>query len=167
MSDDDVLALLNTTPTLDGVRSDRLRTDPEVADDVRHAWGGAGGRAELDALALARDAVQRAVVEGLTDGTLDEVLGGTCRRPVLTPEGLSWQLESASDHASAMRFLMAWTDLQQRLPGRLRSCDNEECSLFLLDRSKGNRGRWCSMTTCGNRMKARRHQQRAREQHQT
>ncbi|WP_412973700.1 CGNR zinc finger domain-containing protein [Mycolicibacterium setense] len=34
--------------------------------------------------------------------------------------------------------------------------------MFLIDRSKRNTARWCSMATCGNRMKARRHHQRAR-----
>ena len=36
------------------------------------------------------------------------------------------------------------------------------CALFLLDRSKPNTARWCSMAVCGNRMKARRHYERAR-----
>jgi predicted RNA-binding Zn ribbon-like protein len=47
-------------------------------------------------------------------------------------------------------------------PGRLPPCANEECRLFLIDRSKANAARWCSMAVCGNRMKARRHYQRSR-----
>jgi predicted RNA-binding Zn ribbon-like protein len=46
--------------------------------------------------------------------------------------------------------------------GRLRPCANDECRLFLIDRSKANAVRWCSMALCGNRMKARRHYQRGR-----
>jgi len=34
--------------------------------------------------------------------------------------------------------------------------------LFLIDRSKANAARWCSMAVCGNRMKARRHYHRSR-----
>ncbi|MEU1163642.1 CGNR zinc finger domain-containing protein [Streptomyces sp. NPDC005921] len=49
------------------------------------------------------------------------------------------------------------------MPGRLRPCANPECRLFLLDRSKGNSARWCSMAVCGNRMKARRHYRRTRD----
>ena len=45
-------------------------------------------------------------------------------------------------------------------PGRLRPCANDECRLFLIDHSKANAARWCSMAVCGNRMKARRHYQR-------
>jgi predicted RNA-binding Zn ribbon-like protein len=44
----------------------------------------------------------------------------------------------------------------------LRPCANIECQLFLIDRSKPNTARWCSMAVCGNRMKARRHYQRGR-----
>jgi predicted RNA-binding Zn ribbon-like protein len=35
--------------------------------------------------------------------------------------------------------------------------------LFLIDRSKPNSARWCSMAICGNRLKARRHYQRSRQ----
>jgi hypothetical protein len=37
-----------------------------------------------------------------------------------------------------------------------------ECRLFLLDRSRANKARWCSMATRGNRLKARRHYERTR-----
>jgi predicted RNA-binding Zn ribbon-like protein len=37
-----------------------------------------------------------------------------------------------------------------------------ECALFLIDPSKPNTARWCSMVVCGNRMKARRHYERIR-----
>jgi predicted RNA-binding Zn ribbon-like protein len=52
--------------------------------------------------------------------------------------------------------------LTQCRPGRLRPCANDECRLFLIDRSKSNLARWCSMAVCGNRLKARRHYERAR-----
>lgn len=38
---------------------------------------------------------------------------------------------------------------------RLRQC--ERCSFLFLDKSRGRGRRWCSMATCGNRTKARRH----------
>ncbi len=165
MNDEElVLTLLNTTPTLDGARTDRLFADPVEAAVTCRAWGGIGTHAQVDALARARDLVQRAVVERSIDASLDEILATARRRPCLTPTGLTWRLEAPARSAPAMRFLIAWSDLQLRRPGRLRSCANEECSLFLLDRSTGNRGRWCAMATCGNRLKARRHQKRAREQ---
>ena len=35
--------------------------------------------------------------------------------------------------------------LAKQSPGRLRSCANDECRLFLIDHSKANTARWCSM----------------------
>ena len=63
---------------------------------------------------------------------------------------------------AATRAVIAWDTLQISSPGRLRPCANDECHLFLLDRSKPNTARWCSMAICGNRMKARRHYRRSR-----
>ncbi|NJC55654.1 CGNR zinc finger domain-containing protein [Brevibacterium marinum] len=49
-------------------------------------------------------------------------------------------------------------------PGRLRACANTECNLFLIDHSRPGTAKWCSMFTCGNRMKVRAHAQRTRQQ---
>ena len=46
-------------------------------------------------------------------------------------------------------------------PGRFRSCEHDDCTLWFLDTSKGGRRRWCSMSTCGNRAKAKRHYHRS------
>jgi predicted RNA-binding Zn ribbon-like protein len=68
----------------------------------------------------------------------------------------------APERELAVRAVLAWDALARHSPGRLRPCANDECRLFLVDRSKANGARWCSMAVCGNRMKARRHYQRAR-----
>ena len=68
----------------------------------------------------------------------------------------------APDRELAIRAILAWDALARQSPGRLRPCANDECRLFLIDRSKANAARWCSMAVCGNRMKARRHYQRSR-----
>ncbi|WP_368425552.1 CGNR zinc finger domain-containing protein [Tistlia sp.] len=41
--------------------------------------------------------------------------------------------------------------------GRIKACPGERCGWIFLDESPNNRRRWCSMATCGNRDKARRH----------
>jgi predicted RNA-binding Zn ribbon-like protein len=46
--------------------------------------------------------------------------------------------------------------------GRIRQCPGENCGWLFLDTSKGGRRRWCDMSTCGNRSKARRHYRRRR-----
>ncbi|MGB3632898.1 MAG: CGNR zinc finger domain-containing protein [Rubrobacteraceae bacterium] len=56
---------------------------------------------------------------------------------------------------SAARFL-ADAD-----PSLVKGCENPGCILFFYDTSKNHTRRWCSMATCGNRMKARMHYERA------
>lgn len=48
--------------------------------------------------------------------------------------------------------------------GCIRECDSETCSWLFVDCSRNQRRRWCDMSTCGNRAKARRHYRRRREQ---
>ncbi|HEU4977128.1 MAG TPA: CGNR zinc finger domain-containing protein [Baekduia sp.] len=45
---------------------------------------------------------------------------------------------------------------------RLRICASETCSARFFDRSPAGARRWCSMRTCGNEAKARRHRARRR-----
>jgi predicted RNA-binding Zn ribbon-like protein len=45
---------------------------------------------------------------------------------------------------------------------RIRICASDSCSARFYDRSPAGRRRWCSMATCGNEAKARRHRARSR-----
>ena len=45
---------------------------------------------------------------------------------------------------------------------RVRECGGEDCRWLFLDTSKNRSRQWCSMQSCGNRHKARRHYQRRR-----
>ena len=45
---------------------------------------------------------------------------------------------------------------------RVRICASDTCSARFYDRSPAGRRRWCSMRSCGNEAKARRHRARAR-----
>ena len=45
---------------------------------------------------------------------------------------------------------------------RIRECDAPDCNWLFLDRSRGGRRRWCDMSVCGNRAKARRYYERHR-----
>ena len=38
---------------------------------------------------------------------------------------------------------------------RLKTCENQECRWAFHDQSKNHSAKWCSMQSCGNRMKAR------------
>ena len=156
-----LLALLNSTPVVDGVPTD------DLADAARaRIWlVGAGGRgtdAELRQVRAVRQALQ-AVVRGQQPADmLAPALQDVTRVPAITDGHLTWTLSAPADHELAVRAVLAWDALARNRPGRLRPCANDECRLFLIDRSKANAARWCSMAVCGNRMKARRHHQRSR-----
>ncbi len=84
------------------------------------------------------------------------------RVPAMTVGQITWTLCVPPERERAVRAVLAWDELARQSPGRLRPCANNECRLFLIDHSKANAARWCSMAICGNRMKARRHYQRIR-----
>lgn len=43
---------------------------------------------------------------------------------------------------------------------RVKACEKSPCTLFFLDRTRGQARRWCSMTVCGNRAKQALHRSR-------
>lgn len=157
-----LLALLNSTPvTADGPVD--LLDDEDYASTLARDLGGRGTGAEIRVLREVRDQLQDAVRAGLVPAGLDDALSGVVQRPLpLTQDGLRWELHGPAPRLPAARAVIAWAALASRRPGRLRACGNDECRLFLIDHTKGNTARWCSMSTCGNRMKARRHHSRTR-----
>ncbi|WP_328921151.1 CGNR zinc finger domain-containing protein [Streptomyces sp. NBC_00208] len=158
---DALLELLNTTPLVNGVVQDQL-ADPEAAEAWLRAHGGSGTADEHRHLVQARDALQEVVRGSRPATSLALVLDGVTSRPQVSSAGVSWDLDARKERRMAVQAVMTWSALQKAMPGRLRPCANEECRRFLLDRSKTNKARWCSMAVCGNRMKARRHYQRTR-----
>jgi predicted RNA-binding Zn ribbon-like protein len=150
-----LLDLLNTTPVVDGADTDWLATDASA-----RAWldlrDGAGE--DLGAVRGLRDDVQKVVRGRIPAEVLNRYLADVRQVPRVHHDGLDWDLGLSADWCA--RVVLAWGELQNARPGRLRACANGECHLFLLDRSRGGTGRWCSMSGCGNRMKARRHYSR-------
>ncbi|QIQ06296.1 CGNR zinc finger domain-containing protein [Streptomyces liangshanensis] len=160
MEDSVVVDLLNTTPVVDGRTVDRLADDAAADAWLTAHGGGTGGAGERAALRSVRRDLQ-AVVRGQRPATiLNAALADVGQHPVIDGDGLRWDLYAPPERALPARIVLAWAALSARMPGRLRPCANDECDLFLLDRSRSNTARWCSMTTCGNRLKARRHQAR-------
>ena len=152
-----LLDLLNTTPVVDGVPTDTL-ADFSAARPWMTDRGIKATRAEWAALVDVRAALQGVVRAAESPASLEPFLTAASLVPVARDDGLDWRLSGNA----AVRAVVAWDGLRTRSPGRLRPCANTECHLFLIDRSKPNSARWCSMAICGNRMKARRHYQRAR-----
>lgn len=159
--EDLLLELLNTAPVIDGRPVDELE-DRRSAQAWAVAHGGVGTFAEIEALCTVRDALAPVVRGGADPRELAEHLQGISLRPTLHEGTLAWKLQAPEGEEIAARALLAWTAMDERMRGRLRPCSNPDCRRFLLDRSNGNTARWCSMATCGNRAKARRHYQRQR-----
>jgi len=156
-----LLDLLNTTPVRDGVPADDL-ADPEAA----RAWLAAHGQPatgdEHRALLESWLRSYRPVRGQDAPASAARFVEDVSYRAAFGDEGVEWVLDVPAGRSAAARAVLAWDALAKAGPGRLRPCANPECRLFLIDHSKPNSARWCSMAVCGNRMKARRHYQRSR-----
>lgn len=156
-----LLATLNSSPVVDGVPQELLAGDEGAALAMR--FGGTGSAMELARLRRVRDALQRVIRGDVI--VLDELAGaaeGIALTPALMADGIRWELTAPRGGRLAARVLLAWSNVNRERPNRLRACANTECNLFLIDHSRPGTARWCSMATCGNRMKVRAHAQRAR-----
>ncbi|WP_257310350.1 CGNR zinc finger domain-containing protein [Geothrix fuzhouensis] len=79
----------------------------------------------------------------------------------------AWRWREMERHLTAPLWPIARAaaDLLTREPPTpVRECGGSQCTWLFLDLSRGHSRRWCSMTSCGNREKARRHYQRVRKQ---
>lgn len=156
-----LLDLLNTTPVIDGASHDELE-DPVAAQAWLNSHGLEPACERLQELVDARTALQAVVRGEQAPQTLQPFLEGVRLSPLISGDGISWTLSTREPSQGAARAILAWDALRISRPGRLRPCANSDCQLFLIDRSKPNTARWCSMAICGNRMKARRHYQRSK-----
>ena len=157
-----LLDLLNTAPVENGVLMDALGDD-DAAATWATARDGSGSAAEAETLRQVRDLLHAVVLGGKSPDELAGVLVGVSMVPSVEGGAVQWRLDAPADAVVAVRAVLAWFELEESRPGRLRPCGNPECRLFLIDRSPGNRAQWCSMAVCGNRMKARRHYERKRQ----
>ncbi len=95
---------------------------------------------------------------------LNAVLRRGAVQPVLTPDGpRDVPVLDAPEHLPAWHCARDYLRLLALDVRRIRRCAHPDCVLHFYDTSaKGDR-RWCSMASCGNRAKAARHYQRAKE----
>ena len=73
----------------------------------------------------------------------------------------SWSSAEQSPEIPLWKLAQAASDLLLSTDAELvKHCGDPTCRWLFLDVSKNHTRRWCDMKTCGNRMKARRHQER-------
>jgi predicted RNA-binding Zn ribbon-like protein len=119
-------------------------------------------------------ALNHSLAEALAQARVVEANAGEADQPD-GEEGRRW-----ADHAPIL-FVWSWADYPVNLdmplwpvarsaadlltssdPQSLRLCAADTCAWLFLDSSRNGSRRWCSMRTCGNRAKARRHHARVR-----
>ena len=74
-----------------------------------------------------------------------------------------WEWEHAPPRLAACCGPVVWSAaelLTAEELHRVHECAGHDCGWLFLDVSKNGSRRWCSMETCGNRAKARRHRER-------
>jgi predicted RNA-binding Zn ribbon-like protein len=99
---------------------------------------------------------------------LNEQLAAAPARTTLRRErhGFAWDVDLRGSSALGLLAPVLWSAGDLLTGGRLdkvKRCANPECGWLFLDDSRASKRRWCSMSACGNRAKARRHYHRSRE----
>ena len=84
---------------------------------------------------------------------------------IQTEQGFSWGWEQDEHALDCMLWPVIRSTMDVLTSHELedvRQCAASDCSGFFIDTSKNHSRRWCDMTTCGNRAKARRHYEKKR-----
>ncbi|HEY7349113.1 MAG TPA: CGNR zinc finger domain-containing protein [Ktedonobacterales bacterium] len=140
----------------------------------------------IDALAILQEAgvfrevlfrIFLAALAGKTPGTDDLVIFNNTRAQALsrseiapTASGFAWHWKVSKQTLGWMLWPVALSAAELLLSPDLkqvRECSSPDCGWLFLDTSKNHTRRWCTMESCGNRDKARRHYQRKRQSVQT
>jgi predicted RNA-binding Zn ribbon-like protein len=157
------LDLVDTTwPDVAG-RRDLLANRPEHEAWLReNGLPGPSTAAARRALVEAREAI-RATLERPGPAALDTLDGilerGRLRIRADQPNARE-ELEIEREWRVPWLAVRSLLGLLDEHPARVRKCANPDCPFWFLDTTRSGTRRWCSMTVCGNRLKARRHYRR-------
>lgn len=149
-----------------------LVTDDEASASCREVPDGGAELRRAIALREAIYAVCSALAAGEVPARNDLAVINTVLRSALPNlelgirgDGCCWEWAGASTVGDRILWAVARSAadlLTSDRVGRLRECAGEDCSWLFLDTSRNQRRKWCSMASCGNRAKARRHYARRR-----
>lgn len=101
---------------------------------------------------------------------LNAALAGSLARLRLVSDEASgrfaWELADVGDDLDGVLWPIALSAAElltsDELP-RVRACEGEGCGWLFVDTSRNQSRRWCSMESCGNRAKAKRHYARMKQ----
>jgi len=111
---------------------------------------------------------RKAVPAGLLDALSELSAQAFARRRLENAPGGSfewkWEFSERPDLDSPLWAAVASAVDLLTSPGvdRVRQCEGDGCAWLFIDTSKNGSRRWCDMSVCGNRAKARRHRGRPR-----
>jgi predicted RNA-binding Zn ribbon-like protein len=114
-------------------------------------------------LAITHDRVPKAADLATLNASLSEAMSHM--RLESSGSGFEWMWNGDTHSIEYIIWRAAWSASELLLSDALnhvRKC--EGCDWLFIDTSRSRRRRWCDMTTCGNRAKARRHYTRTREE---
>jgi predicted RNA-binding Zn ribbon-like protein len=135
------------------------------------ADGAALGSADLEAARAGREALRSmllanngapadkaalAVAESLTRRACLTLRFGDDGSAALTPQA------SGIDRALGTLFAIAFEAMLDGTWARFKACPEGTCRFAFFDHSRNHSGTWCSMSSCGNREKARQYRGRRR-----
>ncbi len=166
---DDLLAFAAQTGLLDGQERHRLErvvggaageraafaTALELRESLYRIFAGQARGGAVPAPDLAK--LNSLLKEGLAHLRVEERAPGP-------PAIFAWSFEP-TERATAPLWPIARSAgdlLTSPDAARVTQCDGSDCTWLFLDRSRTGNRRWCSMSSCGNRAKARRHYRRSR-----
>jgi predicted RNA-binding Zn ribbon-like protein len=150
---------------------------PEQARKLGRTAGEAEAQRVVASTAELREALAK-VLYGRIDGTrpparqlrvLEQQFHAAAqhRRLLAGESHLEWSWSGVERQAEIPLWMLAQaaSDLLVSSNAELiKDCGDPTCRWLFLDVSKNHTRRWCDMKTCGNRMKARRHQERMKEE---
>ncbi len=102
------------------------------------------------------EAFNRKLAEAMTHARIEPLLGGFVWR---------WEESDALDRMLWPIARSAADLLTSHELGRVKTCGSDDCGWLFLDTSRNGSRRWCDMSDCGNRAKARRHYHRVKKGH--
>jgi predicted RNA-binding Zn ribbon-like protein len=162
---------LDLTATLAGRLKEQPRELLETQGDLNR-WLLSSGLARQSPCAREKDvALAQELRESIYDlvsgrrtsaarTTLNAIAALRPARPKLSASGRLTLEGSAKEYLATIAAL-AILLLGGEEKARIRQCEGEGCALLFLDLSRSGARRWCSMSGCGNRAKARAFRHRA------
>lgn len=160
-----LLAFARQTGLVDAEEAEALESQAESPEAARALQTAHALRDALYGLfsARARGRVIPAQDLACLNALLQEALPNLCVTPGEGALAWSWRKGARPLTWPLWPIARAAADLlTDAAAAPVRECDGAQCTWLFLDQSRGRSRRWCSMASCGNRAKARRHYHRGR-----